>query len=185
MKLNLLKSVKTIFLLLGMSILVMSCQNATKSKKENKTTKSYFKLSLAQWSVHKAIIDKKLDPIDFAQKAKGMGFEGLEYVSQLYTNYLKIGDNPKLAMQNLLDTLKMKSEKYGLKNLGIMVDNEGDLASPNEKDREQGVENHKKWIDTLHYKAPAGIFQDYCFLNQSFSKTSVSFVMISRTSALT
>jgi sugar phosphate isomerase/epimerase len=151
MKLNLLKSVKTIFLLLGMSILVMSCQNATKSKKENKTTKSYFKLSLAQWSVHKAIIDKKLDPIDFAQKAKGMGFEGLEYVSQLYTNYLKIGDNPKLAMQNLLDTLKMKSEKYGLKNLGIMVDNEGDLASPNEKDREQGVENHKKWIDAAAF----------------------------------
>jgi len=50
-------------------------------------------------------------------------------------------------MQNLLKTLKMKSDKYGLQNLTIMVDNEGDLASENEKDRNEAVENHKKWID--------------------------------------
>jgi len=69
----------------------------------------------------------------------------------LYTNYLKKGDDPKIAMQNLLDTLKMKSEKFGMQNIGIMIDNEGDLASPNEKDRLQGVENHKKWIDACAF----------------------------------
>jgi len=148
MKLNLTKFTKTSFLILGLAILVMSCQQkTTKNKKETLSVKPQFKLSLAEWSVHRAIIGKTLDAVDFAQKAKGMGFEGLEYVSQLYTNYLKKGNNPKLAMQNLLDTLKMKSEKYDIKNLGIMVDNEGELASPNETKRLESVENHKKWID--------------------------------------
>jgi len=130
--------------LVGLSI---SCQKAPKNKEENMVKKPYFKLSLAEWSVHKAIMNGKLDPIDFAQKAKAMGFEGLEYVSQLYTNYLKKGDDPKLAMQNLLDTLKAKSHKYDLKNIGIMVDNEGELASPDEAKRLEAIENHKKWID--------------------------------------
>ena len=49
----------------------------------------FFKLSLAQWSLHKAIFDKSMDPLDFAEKAKEFGFEGLEYVSQLYTGSIK------------------------------------------------------------------------------------------------
>jgi len=146
MKNNLIKFVKSTILLLGIVSFFVACQGATKTKKEANTT-PYFKLSLAQWSVHKQIIEGKLDPVDFAEKAKSLGFEGLEYVSQLYTNYLKKGDDPKLAMQSLLDTLKIKSEKFGMQNIGIMIDNEGDLASPNEKDRLLGVENHKKWID--------------------------------------
>jgi sugar phosphate isomerase/epimerase len=34
-----------------------------------------------------------------------------------------------------------------MKNVLIMVDNEGDLADPNEAVRDAAVENHKKWID--------------------------------------
>lgn len=151
MKNNLIKFVKSTILLLGIISFFVVCQDTTKTKKEAKVTTPYFKLSLAQWSVHKQIIKGKLDPVDFAEKAKNLGFEGLEYVSQLYTNYLKKGDDPKIAMQSLLDTLKIKSEKFGMQNIGIMVDNEGDLASPNEKDRLQGVENHKKWIDACSF----------------------------------
>ncbi len=151
MKSNLLKLTKMSLFIFGMVLLVASCQKSPKNEPKNKTVKPYYKLSLAEWSVHKAIFDKTLDPIDFAQKAKEMGFDGLEYVSQLYTNYLKMGDDPKWAMKNLLDTLKMKSDKYGLKNVSIMVDNEGDLASPDETKRLQGVENHKKWIDAAQF----------------------------------
>lgn len=151
MKSNLFKFTKTSLLVLGLAFFAISCQKEPKNKKENKkenmVKKPYFKLSLAEWSVHRAIMDKKLDPVDFAKKANLMGFEGLEYVSQLYTNYLKKGDNPKLAMQILLDTLKAKSQKFGLKNIGIMVDNEGELASPDEAKRIKAIENHKKWID--------------------------------------
>jgi sugar phosphate isomerase/epimerase len=151
MKSILLKLTKASFFIFGVILLITACQKRLKNKPENMPAKPYYKLSLAEWSIHKAIISKKLDPVDFAQKAKEMGFEGLEYVSQLYTNYLKKGDNPEWAMQNLLDTLKMKSEKYGLENIGIMVDNEGDLASPDEKKRLKAVENHKKWIDAGNF----------------------------------
>lgn len=134
--------------IIATAFLITSFKPTPKNSSKAMAVKPYFRLSLAEWSVHKAIIeDKTLDPIDFAKKAHDMGFEGLEYVSQLYSNYLKIGNDPKLAMHNLLKTLKMKSEKYGLTNLTIMVDNEGDLASEDEKIRNEAVENHKKWID--------------------------------------
>ena len=37
--------------------------------------------------------------------------------------------------------------KYNLKNVLIMIDGEGDLASSNSEERMQAVENHKLWID--------------------------------------
>ena len=131
----------------------MSCKNNAKKDTqadviENEVSATpFFKLSLAEWSIHNMINDKTFNPLDFAKKAKDMGFEGLEYVSQLYTPLYANDANPQAALQNVLDSLKAKSDAYGLKNIGIMVDGEGDLASPDEEKRLEGVENHKKWID--------------------------------------
>ena len=135
---------------------LVACNTGQKKEKTTETkveqSESFFKLSLAKWSLHKAIIEEKtLDPIDFAQKAKELGFEGLEYVSQLYRPNLAEGDDPQKAMQNLLDTLKMKSEKYGMENVLIMIDGEGNLATPDEEERNQAVENHKKWVDAAAF----------------------------------
>ena len=48
------------------------------------------KISLAQWSLHRAIkINKELSPYDFSIKAREMGFEAVEYVSSLYWNELE------------------------------------------------------------------------------------------------
>ena len=52
------------------------------SNSEN-SGEEWFKLSLAQWSLHKMIQAGDLDPTDFAQKASELGFSGIEYVSQL------------------------------------------------------------------------------------------------------
>jgi len=117
--------------------------------KEEKT--AFFKLSLAQWSFHRAIESGEMSPLDFAQKASELGFEGIEYVSQLYKEELKKDPDPKVAMQILLDTLKMKSEKYGVKNVLIMVDGEGDLGTLDPEKRAQVVENHKKWVDAAAF----------------------------------
>ena len=111
----------------------------------------FFKLSLAQWSFNKHIRNGEMSPLDFAQKASELGFEGIEYVSQLYKNELKKDEDPKVAMQNLLDTLKAKSEKYNVRNVLIMVDGEGDLASTEEVKRDEAVENHKKWVDAAAF----------------------------------
>lgn len=103
----------------------------------------FFKLSLAQWSLHRAIRETKtLNPFDFAQKAKEYGFEGVEYVSQLYRDQIS-----EMGIEAVVDTLKSKSAEYGVENVLIMIDGEGDLASPDTKVRDAAVDNHKKWVD--------------------------------------
>ncbi|RLD27498.1 MAG: sugar phosphate isomerase/epimerase [Bacteroidetes bacterium] len=147
------RAAKTSLLLIFLSF--FACGNSQKKEKMTKTdtiqSEPFFKLSLAQWSFNKQIRSGEMSPLDFAQKASELGFEGIEYVSQLYTNELKKGDNPKEAMQTLLNTLKEKSESYGVYNLLIMVDGEGDLASIEENERDEAVEKHKKWVDAAAF----------------------------------
>ncbi|AWI25602.1 sugar phosphate isomerase/epimerase family protein [Flavobacterium pallidum] len=109
------------------------------------TEKPFFKLSLAQWSLHRAISENKtLNPLDFAVKAKSLGFEGLEYVSALYS--LENSNENKTAAA-LAKELKLRSIDNGISNVLIMVDGEGELAALEKKDRDQAIDKHKKWID--------------------------------------
>jgi len=103
-------------------------------------------LSLAQWSLNKSVRFEGANPMDFAQKAKELGFDGIEYVSQLYTKTID-----SLGMQPVLDTLKQKSKQYNVESVLIMVDGEGDLASTDESKRNEAVENHKKWVDAASF----------------------------------
>ena len=131
---------------------IVSCKNEEEKKSvevveaETINEDPFFKISLAQWSLSKPIMEGKMDPMDFAQKANEMGFEGIEYVSQLYTKKIE-----ELGMQTVLDSLKASSERYEVENLIIMVDGEGDLASSNDQERSQAVENHKKWVDAAQF----------------------------------
>lgn len=139
-------------------LFMIGCENKSKeSKEESNTTEVkeadpvFFKLSLAQWSIHKAIREQGMSPLDFAQKANELGFEGLEYVSQLYDEELKKDKDPKVAMEILLKTLKEKSTAYNVENVLIMVDSEGNLATLDDQERAQTIENHKKWVDAAKY----------------------------------
>ncbi len=111
----------------------------------------FFKLSLAQWSLHKAVIEEGESPLDFAQRANELGYDGIEYVSQLYTKEIEKEADPKIGMEKLLNTLKEKSEKYKVTNVLIMVDREGHLATLDDEERAQTVENHKKWVDAAQF----------------------------------
>ena len=104
------------------------------------------KISLAQWSLHRAIkINQTLSPFDFSLKAREMGFDAIEYVSSLYWNELKTKPIKKITK-----TLLNNSKNHGIKNLLIMVDGEGDLASNNKNKRQKSVDNHKKWIEMAY-----------------------------------
>jgi sugar phosphate isomerase/epimerase len=151
--------ISSLLLILFLSLGIYSCKDQ-KSENENTETSEvqaqenaepFFKLSLAQWSLNKPIFAVELDPMDFAEKANEMGFEGIEYVSSFYAQQIKEAENPEEAMQKVLDTLKAKSEEFNVENVLIMVDGEGELASPNQAEREKAVENHKKWVDAANF----------------------------------
>ena len=107
----------------------------------------FFRLSLAQWSLHKAIEGGKLNPYDFAAKASDLGFEGVEYVSQLYTDVMKSKNKPA-ALKNFIATSNAKAKEHDIENVLIMIDEEGDLAVSNKLERTTAINNHKAWIET-------------------------------------
>ena len=99
-----------------------------------------FKISLAQWSLHKTLFDKKLDNRDFARAAKeDYGIDAIEYVNQFWKD--KARDTAYVA------ELKKRAEDLGVKTLLIMCDGEGNLGDSDEKKRTTAVENHYKWVE--------------------------------------
>ena len=140
---------KSSFLCVLLLIISFSCKKADKPQNtsidesaERNEQQPFFKLSLAQWSLHRTFNEDGVDPFKFAEISKDMGFEGLEYVNHLYAK--QIGS---LGFDTVIDSLNTLSKKHGMQNVLIMVDGEGDLASPDEAERNQAVENHKKWVD--------------------------------------
>lgn len=103
------------------------------------------KISLAQWSLNKAIRAGKLSPLDFAKKSRSFGIDAIEYVSGLYTHHSNVLDS--MSMEELSKELLKRSNDYGIENVLIMIDAQGKLASSNKKESESAIENHKKWID--------------------------------------
>lgn len=144
----------TYILLLSLCV-IASCKNAGEKTEESEEVATveeqvqtpFFKLSLAQWSIHRMIWDEEVSPFDFAKKAKERGFEGIEYVNQLYSKELEKYDSVEEGMKAIVERCKAESEAAGVENLLIMIDGEGDLAAPDEATRDQAVENHKKWVD--------------------------------------
>lgn len=125
-----------------------ACGNLQTPRKalSKKSLPPFFKLSLAQWSLHRAIQSQSLSPYDFAKTAKELGFEGVEYVNDLYQDVMKAVDKPK-ALKNFITKSNAAAKMHGVENVLIMVDGEGDLAVPNKSERFRAIENHKAWIE--------------------------------------
>ncbi|MFN8416989.1 MAG: sugar phosphate isomerase/epimerase family protein [Cytophagaceae bacterium] len=97
------------------------------------------KLSLAEWSLHESLFNKKISNLDFPKVASGYGIHAVEYVSQFFQDKAK-----DIAY---LKELKKIADSEGVYNHLIMVDLEGSLASSDTKERTEAVENHYKWVD--------------------------------------
>ncbi len=103
-----------------------------------------FEISLAQWSLNKSIFGKKIDNLDFAKVTKNdFGIDAIEYVNQFFMD--------KATDQEYLKEMKKRAKGEGVKSLLIMCDREGNLGDPNEKNRMQAVENHRKWVDAAKF----------------------------------
>jgi sugar phosphate isomerase/epimerase len=103
-----------------------------------------FLISLAQWSLHRALFGGKLDPLDFAKVAKqDYGIDAIEYVNQFYKG--------KAKDKEYTSQMKKRAEDQGVTSVLIMCDGEGNLGDPDEKKRQEAVENHYKWVELAKY----------------------------------
>jgi sugar phosphate isomerase/epimerase len=99
-----------------------------------------FKISLAEWSLHKAIFGKKIDHLDFAPIAKReFEIDAVEYVNQFFKD--------KAKDKSYLDEMISRADGAGVKNLLIMIDGEGKLGDPDDAARTKAIENHYKWVE--------------------------------------
>jgi sugar phosphate isomerase/epimerase len=99
-----------------------------------------FRISLAQWSLHRTLRAKELDHLDFAKTAKrDFGIEAIEYVNSFFK------DKAKDAAY--LKEMNTRAAGEGVTQWLIMCDGEGQLGDPNEAARLQAVENHRKWVE--------------------------------------
>lgn len=126
--------------------IIYSCQA---KKKSTPSAEPFYKLSLAQWSFNRSFKSNDVSPYEFARLASELGFEGLEYVSQLYPDVMKSGDKPT-AVQAFVEKNNALAEQYKMQNVLIMIDEEGDLSTSDENNRLEAIENHKLWIEAAH-----------------------------------
>ena len=98
-----------------------------------------FDISLAQWSLHRALKGGKMDNLDFAAHTKKeYGISAVEYVNQFFKD--KAEDKKYIA------DMKTRAAGEGVTNVLIMVDGEGKLGDANLAARAKAVENHFQWV---------------------------------------
>lgn len=108
------------------------------------TSKNSFQISLAEWSLHKALFAKQLDNLDFPSVAKNTyGISVVEYVNQFFKK--------KAEDTAYLNELLSRCKDNGVKNHLIMIDGEGGLAELDDATRLKSVENHYKWVNAAKY----------------------------------
>ena len=103
-----------------------------------RSSEKLFKISLAQWSLHRSIFAKKIDPLSFARIAAEQGITGIEYVNQFYKG--------KAEDMHYLREMRSRAEDEGVESILIMCDGEGRLGDPDTAKRKEAVERHYKWV---------------------------------------
>ncbi len=105
--------------------------------------KSRFKISLAEWSLHKTLFANEMTNLEFPRVARELGITGVEYVNQFFKD--------KAKDQKYLAELKNICKNEGIESVLIMCDGEGMVGHPEKAEREKTLENHKKWIDAAKF----------------------------------
>jgi len=103
-----------------------------------------FRISLAEWSLHRTLRAGELDPRDFAPLAREeFGLAAVEHVNTFFqdraVDFAWLGD------------LKRRADDAGVRSLLIMCDEEGDLGDADEGARRRAIENHFRWIAAARF----------------------------------
>jgi sugar phosphate isomerase/epimerase len=104
--------------------------------------KSPFKISLAEWSLHKALFAKEMTNLDFpVRAAKEFGIFGAEYVSTFFKD---------TSTEYLNELLKITKDN-NVTNVLIMIDAQGSLGDKDEALRNKAVQNHHRWVEAAKF----------------------------------
>lgn len=107
-------------------------------------SKPLFKISLAEWSLHRALFGKELNHFDVAKLAKReFGINALEYSAQFFMD--------KAEDKTYLRELKQRADNEAVKAVLITVDERGRIGDPDEKLRMEAVETHHKWVEAAKF----------------------------------
>ena len=104
---------------------------------------SPFKISLAEWSLHKTLFAKEMTNLQFPVVTRELGIDAVEYVNQFFKD--------KAKDESYLKELNKIAKNEGITNVLIMCDGEGMVGAPDKSERIKTVENHKKWIDAAAF----------------------------------
>lgn len=99
-------------------------------------------ISLATWSIvrsFRAGVWKLTDIHKICRE--GFELDGVEYVTSFFES----------PVASYLDRLNRNAADYGIRNVLIMVDGEGDMVSPDKATRMQAAVNHRKWVEIAAY----------------------------------
>ena len=160
--------------LFGLSTSTFSCasEDAKTTEKMAKTATTpkepFFKISLAQWSLHNSffgdilksgdfaafgkalmtdpdsVLQGELNPIDFPAIAKKeYGVDAVEFVNTFYFN--------KAKNMDYLKDLKGRCDGEGVTPVLIMCDALGDLGDLDDTKRKAAVENHYQWVEAAKF----------------------------------
>lgn len=98
-----------------------------------------YRISLAQWSLHRAIRSRLITNMQFPRIAREQfGIEGLEFVNTLMEP--PIESNIRAWKKAMNDT--------GTQAVLIMCDGEGYMGAVDKAERLRAAANHHKWVDT-------------------------------------
>lgn len=127
--------------------IIASCSPSTKSGTEegqkdgmDKAGELFFSISLAEWSLHKALKSNEMTNLDFIRMTREkFGIGAVEYVNQFFMD--KANDKAYLAEMNKI------AADNDVKNVLIMIDGEGSLGAKDAAERTKAIENHYKWVE--------------------------------------
>jgi sugar phosphate isomerase/epimerase len=113
-----------------------------------------YRISLAEWSLHRALAAGQLDHRDFPRIARrDFGISAVEYVNTFFldrgaprptdgTSFRGRGQD-----RSYLRQLRRRADDAGVRSLLIMCDGEGAIGDPDAAGRRRSVENHYKWVE--------------------------------------
>ena len=104
---------------------------------------SGLRISLAEWSLHRALHSGEMSNLDFPKKTRSFGIGAVEYVNSFFKD--------KAQDEAYLSDLRNRCNGEGVRSLLIMCDGEGALGDQDSQRRKKAVENHQRWVQAAQF----------------------------------